>query len=83
MRRYVTVGGIVVTAMLAGSIAAAAEPRAVMSRSPHRQAAWLPSTPGRRRLPASRLHRWRPPRQRNRRLPASLSRAAPSFPADR
>ncbi len=28
MRRYVTVGGIVVTAMLAGSIAAAAEPRA-------------------------------------------------------
>ena len=28
MRRIVTVGGIVVTAMLAGSIAAAAEPRA-------------------------------------------------------
>ena len=27
MRRIVTVGGIVVTAMLAGSIAAAAEPR--------------------------------------------------------
>ena len=65
MRRIVTVGGIVVTAMLAGSIAAAAEPRA----------ADYPS----RGLPGAMQPRPRPPLPA-RRCPALLERPAPPAP---
>ena len=61
MRRIVTVGGIVVTAMLAGSIAAAAEPRA--GSCPARRTGWL-CGPGRARGRSTRLPSGTPDRAR-------------------